>query len=849
MVFATTSATIVTDTLSPTCTSSGGRYCKDLYVDAEADRAVKYTVNDVKAGNYTVSFMYKLQSGKFEFSMTPESGVAPVTLADTTWKRFSKSFEIAADQPTVVLRFKAKELQAIFRLDDIQMTLSPEPTRFNNFKYETGCCPADYCWNGTGCVHAKFYEKDVTMPPLGWDIAEFGNADDLSSFLDAPNGYRCINGTWKFTRIKFTPLYDAAGYCPDDNQCFKGVSTDVEDRTPEAACTESGDFIDYSVGKRTENFYCYKGNWTTRTKEIALQLLNMTKSSDTYTLFCDDFNRALNPDETMSYYRDYVGDNIANILTSNLSNEFCVLDLNGKVIVGVSLNKEINETSAAGGCIPCGWSALSEGACVDGCLADRSGASAPKSFLQIMKGSNKNTYCDSVISNRDGAYNACKEDIKDVFYNAKLKTVIFTKMQELPNDDRQSVPLTTTVNFINRIIEAIRSVFRNLLGIAGLANPQLESAYKSQLDFVAKAGSFNKLYLSFSPPENLGDPVREIKAVRETRASILPDGIVKIKTFISAEYHNYQSDICRFFYMHNYPDLRDQISKHEEQNIQCTPVILDEDNWMYSVYVEQPFFAEIDDIGELRPVQVWIGDSDSFWNDITAAIRTQSPPIREDSSPPIPTFEFTPRTPVVGTVINFSLTLPAEQERNLIARTWDFGDGEKASSAYNITTFHNYTEARETGGYAVSLWVMDRNFRIAKSVVQEIVVNVSPQISMDVKEQTQNDRYASRINITFTITGGNRPYYNVNVNWDDGNITTVSNDEINGTGFFSMVHSYAESEFPSGRNMIKPRVVAEGWDRDNVYFFISDEVSVTKEARPPLVVMPVFMSASIASFP
>ncbi|MBI5881378.1 PKD domain-containing protein, partial [archaeon] len=529
-------------------------------------------------------------------------------------------------------------------------------------------------------------------------------------------------------------------------------------------------------------------------------------------------NRALNPDATMSYYRDYVGDNIANILTSGLANEFCVLDLNGKVIVGLSLNKEVNETSAEGGCVPCGWSALREGACVDGCLVGGEG-SAPKSFLQVMKGSNKNTYCDSVIDNKDGAYHACEGT--DVYYNAKLKNVIFTKMHQLPNDDRQVVPLTTTVSFIDRIIEAIRSVFRNLLNIAGLVNPQLESAYKSQLDFVARAGSFNKLYLSFSPEGPVSGEPRTINAVRETRASLF-EGTVSIRTFISAEYHNYQTDICNFFYKHNYPYLRAQISK--QPGIQCTPVILDEDNWMYSVYVEQPFFADIEDTTDIRSVQVWLGDSDSFWNDITAAIRTQTPPPYGDDLPDTPTFDLTPVDPVIGTKVNFSFTLPAEQARDIIAMTWDFGDDNKASSAYNITTLHKYAESK-TGGYDVYVWIMDSNFRIRKSDPKHVDVALAASVGITEEwPQSTADLRDGNISVSFTITGGNTPFSGVDIAWGDDTFTEVG--ELSGTSF-TQEHQYDFPGLALGYNQVKHNVTVSGFDRDDVPFSQTKEITIS----------------------
>jgi hypothetical protein len=821
------SAKIITESTAPGCTviGEGKEHCHVLDVNAGSGESVKYTIADLAPGTYTLSFMYQLRSGQFEFSMEPDFGVSPSSFSDTSWVLFSRTFTVpedAASPNQVVLRFEAVGASAEFWIDELQLTQSPEPTHFNNFKYETGCCPFDYCWTGgvisdnPSCIHSKFYENNVSMPPIGWSLGDFGgNPDDETSFLDAPNGYRCINGTWKFSRVKFTPMYDKAGYCPIDEQCYNG---DTRGK-PEFACVDSGEFGDYpGENGEMESFYCYNGNWTTRTKEIALQLLNMTTKDDTYTLFCDRFNRALNSDETMTYYRDYVGDNIAALLNSRLANEFCVLNLNGRVIAGVSLSMDINASMESSSCVE-GYILCSDGVSCDdaGCLLfpDASLLSEPKSFLQMLKGSNKNDYCDAAIRDTTGAYVACTGG--DVLYNSKLKTVLFSKPHDKPLNDIQAVPERAEPSFISRIFDRLKEIIGNLLGISGLANPTIELDYQEQLDFVAHAGSFNKLYLSLNPEPSSAP--RSIRAIRETRAHIIPPDIVNIKTFISAEYKNYQVDICRYFYLHNYPDLRAQISAAD--NIQCTPVILSENEWLYSVYVEAPVFEDVPD----KDIQVWIGDSDSFWNDITAAIRTQGPSPRVSSTIPEPTFTTSPSlNPVVGSPIEFTIGYDEVENQNIIARTWDFGDNTKASSAYNITVRHQYDSATD---YQVTLWVMDRNFQIRASTPVPINVSVGPAVSIMETNQSVFQLDSGSIVVNFTVTGGNRPY-NVLVDWGDGTATELNDSSMTVENKFNLMHTYAFPRFAEGYDTIKPRINVTGTDRDGVQFQNDKEIEVKK---------------------
>jgi hypothetical protein len=826
-------AKIVAETTAPACFEFEGlrKQCNVLRVDAGAGESAKYTVQDVKPNTeYTVSFLYKVISKRFEFSIdSDEIEDDPKEMNALTWSEFSRTFRTgdASDPFQAVLKFKAAEADTVFFIDELQMTESPEPTIFNNFKNELGCCPFDFCWTSglvpghKSCIHDDFYEKNVSMPPIGWELADFGAyAGQPSSFLDAPSGYRCINGTWKFSRPKMTPLYDAAGFCPDDMQCFIGGRSQLA----EDACAQNGTFRRYR-GATEEEFewhYCYEGNWTTRTKEIALQMLEMAKEDpeSTYTIFCDRHDRSLNPDELFSYYRDYVGDNVVTILTSGLVNEFCVMELDGQVVAGVSLNGlEINETVNEGSCIPGEIQCWTEGKCdADGCLILPDFVFEPKSFIQLLKGPSDEAkdYCSNAMDpeDYDGLYHEC--DNKDVYYNAHLQSVIFAK----PTSQIQEVPFPPEKTFIAVIFEKLKELLRDLLDIAGVAQPQTEISQRAELDFIKKAGSFDKLYISYFPDGPNGNP-REIRAVRETRAQKrqdIPEPLYK--TFISVEYFNYAAPICRFFYRHNYDEVRRQISAIKR--IECVPVILDNEQWMHSIYVEEPVFEDIP--GELEDVRIWKSASDNFWNDITAKIRTQAPSAVSGSAPAVPEFRTSPEiNPVAGSPVVFTIDNEPPSGETWIARTWDFNDSTKASSQFNITTVHAYRDTKEDPGYAVKLCVMNQDYLITCAPPVNIDIGIGPAV--EIIEHPQPD--GQKVEIELNIDGGNHNF-NIEIDWNDTELSEELNYTERGVIF---THTYNETEFGT-KNFIKRMIKVTGKDRDGVEFVNDKVIEVYKVLVP-----------------
>ncbi|MFC1741245.1 hypothetical protein ACFL3V_01790 [Nanoarchaeota archaeon] len=876
-ILAVQDARIIREDTAPGCVEHNDCNCLEITMDA-VGQVITYTVDAVTPDTlYTVAFMYKLEDGTADFFIGADD-TRPKSLSSTIWKQFSITVNSTdvLEGDEVKLKFRAVDASVELLVDHLQMTPSPKLTQFNDYEYEADCCPWDYCFTGAigkyadggvteehpECIHDDYYEKSVTMPPIGYEIADFSPAGSelARNYLKGPDGFRCIDGEWKFSRLKFTPLHDGAGYCPYDDQCFFGDDTD---HLVENACIEHGTYIEESSGVdtggvplRSEWFYCYQGNWTTRTKEIAFKLLHdFTTPDDTYTLFCDSYEFALPTSgttiDTMGTYIDFVGDDVSSILDSAGVNEFCVLEVNGKIISGVSLNGEIDSVfGEEGECVDGGVQCqIDENACDQGCLIEADNAisegtgiaGAHKSFIEVLKGPNDMDYCETAILETDGDYHACSGD--DIIYNAKLKNVIFSKTTPLA---QQVSADTATGSFIGEVFERLLNVIRDLLNIDYLAEKPIDFHQKN-LDFIENAGSFDKLYISHFPGSQ---PAREIRAIRERRATVAEDDdgfVVDYMTFISAMYTNYAVDICGLVgrVIGANPSIQGQITE-DGRDLVCNLVILDGGEWMHSIYVENPFSSPNPAYDD---VKVWKEYSDSFWNDITAKIRTQDRPPPPDQNPPVPTepaYITDPTTIVEGGEVYYKLTAPAADD--LIAITWDFGDGKKASYHENITPpgFLHIYEEQPTG--PLTLCVMNKYFEINCLVGEEPpVVEGTPTVSIEQLTQELDRTLKMSVNIA-----SGYPPYDISVKWNDPlheeRISTRT-VEVNEDGVvspadgFIFEHTYHDSSFPEGWIWITKNVEVSVQD-EHVEFETADLMSIQASEETTVRIIPLPQTAA-----
>ncbi len=219
----------------------------------------------------------------------------------------------------------------------------------SKFRQPAECCAKKDCWDGENCV-ANQRDKP-TEQPIG-------------------DGFRCIDGNWAKSILKFTPD-GVPGYCPNATQCLLNPFGKNES----GQCINSTQYADDN--------YCENGKWSTRTKLLALELSGFIGGD--YSLFCDTKDNALNNLQ----YTAPSKESAALSLSRFKPNNFCILSSAGKTISAVSFNKSIEEVSPASSIGVFG---------VSGCK-------------------------DALVDY--GNYHSCDSTHK-VWYNRKLKSIIYS---------------------------------------------------------------------------------------------------------------------------------------------------------------------------------------------------------------------------------------------------------------------------------------------------------------------------------------------------------------------------------------------------------------------------------------
>ena len=197
----------------------------------------------------------------------------------------------------------------------------------------------------------------------------------------ATTNFRCIDGNWVASSLKRS-LDGRTGYCGNESQCL--LDPDEEDINKQ--CIDSGQYI--------EDNYCESGNWSSRTKLVALKMMKIKETigrSSDFTLFCDD-----SKDNTLNYlaYSVQTGQAAAALAKLN-PNNFCVLNVGTRTFVGVSLNKRSEELSA--------------------------------NTLQVLGG----TSCSSTANDR--LYNKCTSSNSKLWYNRNLSIMVYSNTDITPS--------------------------------------------------------------------------------------------------------------------------------------------------------------------------------------------------------------------------------------------------------------------------------------------------------------------------------------------------------------------------------------------------------------------------------
>jgi len=406
--------------------------------------------------------------------------------AASQWSDDSSGTAIAIDRNT------KNDLSS---LDKIYFDLDEAQSR------DKGCCPKESCWNGVYCVegisepldYAK-YDESYSSVPLNFNGKHsdafskyFGynnESNDFSQYVCVKEeigstGSLDFEASWKPTYYKErwdnSTDYEPRGYCLEDTQCWNGIS-----------CVNDGWYTDKNSGSINNldgDHFCEKGKWTTRTKVVANQLLDLAGTK--YSIHCDELNKVVNSLEDVPGLEDYYNS------VDKPMNNVCVLkyDKNDNgifdVAAGVSLNDDID---------------------TDG---------------QILTKLNLDEELCSNVKNN--GFKICNNN-KKVWYDAELKTLIFSQHSEIKLQSTNLATLFTSffkspadaaVNFIRLFVRPI-------------------NFGEEDISFVNEIKNFVRFY-------SAGNDKNKVFAALEQSVQKNEN---EIGEFLTVEYSGFNADVC-----------------------------------------------------------------------------------------------------------------------------------------------------------------------------------------------------------------------------------------------------------------------------------------------------------------
>ena len=349
---------------------------------------------------------------------------------------------------------------------------------------EAGCCPEDFCWNGTICMDSALWEDNPQYPPIFYQFAPPG--------WDG-TGYRCIGGEWNLSYLKYDWDYTVFGYCPDNSQCLL--------QTYE--CVDS----DYSE----EQHYCDDGIWVSRTHMLAQQLISFSNENyrDDFTLYCDEYEFVLNDVETnlnylkgelcnpglMQYYSCFGCPDEGNTYCDGRHDENCLDDQENTIGRCCEEQCFIGKSSCPADiyaeCVSdfCALKYKTGGKyhVLAGTSLNQPVNAEYNSILELLVGDKD--YCDNALPEEE--YTPCKD--KDVWYNPTTNTVIFST---------EEIPLKPTT-WYRQFFNFIKRIIMNILG-----------REEANIDLI----DFSKLYISKQRDRMIvGTEAKEFKSKAKER--------------------------------------------------------------------------------------------------------------------------------------------------------------------------------------------------------------------------------------------------------------------------------------------------------------------------------------------
>ena len=345
---------------------------------------------------------------------------------------------------------------------------------------QSECCPGDKCWDGSQCVSSQTGDGS----------------------LDTFEGYRCYDGKWVKSELKQNWNSTEVGFCPSPEQCLVEMSGNpANNDMPEMFYTHSGKPVCVNNGQYFLDNFCEKGKWTSRTRQIALTMLDKVKaelgSIDEYTLYCDSYQNALPEYRNMLPEVCERGD-----MQVPCINNVCILTYEDNIITGMSFNVPIDSSHLGGDEFL--------GECID---EMESGVN--NSFIDCSSG--------------------------EIWYNPAINSVIFDKYYmsgELYLENE---------NWFTRFKAIFKNKFFSVLKKIQFWQPESEvfgEPTEIKTGFITNESHFDRIYIKYKE----GREVVAVagKAVEVVGNSSSPTDIVKGK-FVSVSYKGFtDTDVCEF---------------------------------------------------------------------------------------------------------------------------------------------------------------------------------------------------------------------------------------------------------------------------------------------------------------
>ena len=477
-----------------------------------------------------------------------------------------------------------------------------------------------------------------------------------------------------------------------DNNCVGGSDEGC------VACTVGGSYI--------QDEYCENGIWTSRTKLIAIQLLDIVDKSvtDDYTLFCDSYQNTLNyydywvpgmgaVERYLTGYYSGGGSDCTDLEGNSIDcvNNFCVLKMPDQVIFGVSLNQPANQ----------GFYNFLEG-------------------LEL--GAN---YCDDVTNINDGFFHQCSAGIGSakVWYNSKTKSLIYSDKAIITNPSQFSVD-----SFWESFIIFLRNPYRKILNYLMnlLKDPNVTGQVGNHYNFVNNTNRFSRLYLD----------AKGIKTITGIVENVSDAG----KEYMSVVYSCYMADMC---------DTLDIINERIKVGLP-NKIICSHNSTAGKYYVTSEFPEGL-----------------ALWPDLTAKLRTKdtgaypNTPVWFNRNP-----EASPLSGVKPLDVDFEALLDGCSPEHDYTINFGDGDAESGTVVNRILLDHTYTDI---GTYVPLLSVINTHGNsisytfpnIIVTNIQIIVASSNGDYDINVGDQLQFIVSPTDKTYTWSIVPGGEAYCSI----------------------------------------------------------------------------------------